>query len=269
MKTLYAADLDGTLLRSDETLSAYTCQTINELVEQGMLFTYATARSYITASRATKGLTARIPLIVYNGAFIVDNLTGEILRASRFDGGISGLLDDLLSCGIYPIVYAIIGGKETFSYVDHACTPGMRQFVESRRNDPRKRPLTDVQGLYEGDVFYVTCIGEESVLKPMYMKYRDVCRCVYHRDIYTKVQWLEMMPIGASKANAVRWLQSHLGCDRLVVFGDGKNDVDMFEIADIGCAMENAEDELKSIATYVIGSNDDDGVARWIRAYAE
>ena len=100
MKTLYAADLDGTLLRSDETLSAYTCQTINALVDRGMLFSYATARSYITASRATKGLTARIPLIVYNGAFVVDNLTGEILRASRFDGGIRSLLDDLLSCGV-------------------------------------------------------------------------------------------------------------------------------------------------------------------------
>lgn len=269
MKTLYAADLDGTLLRSDETLSAYTCQTINALVDRGMLFSYATARSYITASRATKGLTARIPLIVYNGAFVVDNLTGEILRASRFDGGIRSLLDDLLSCGVYPIVYAMIGGKETFSYVDRFCTPGMRQFVESREKDPRKRPLTDAQGLYEGDAYYVTCIGEEDALRPIYMKYRDVCRCVFYRDMYTKAQWLEMMPRGASKANAVRWLQNHLGCERLVVFGDGKNDVDMFEIADISCAMANAEDELKSMATHVIGSHDDDGVARWLCAHAE
>ena len=49
MKTLYVSDLDGTLLRSDETLSTYTCDVINELVEKGMLFSYATARSYHTA----------------------------------------------------------------------------------------------------------------------------------------------------------------------------------------------------------------------------
>ena len=43
--TLYVTDLDGTLLRSDATLSPYTVSTINRLTEQGLAFTYATARS--------------------------------------------------------------------------------------------------------------------------------------------------------------------------------------------------------------------------------
>jgi len=268
MKTLYATDLDGTLLRSDETLSDYTCKTINDLVERGMLFSYATARSYVTASRVTKGLTARIPLIVYNGAFVVDNATGEIMISNFFDGGISAMLNDLLAHDVYPIVYAMVEGKETFSYVDSACTPGMRQFVDSRRNDPRKRPLADTNTLYEGEAFYITCIDREEKLEPLYQKYKDACHCVYHRDIYTHTQWLEMMPKAASKANAIRQLKSYLGCEQLVVFGDGKNDADMFEIADISCAMENAVDELKAIATHVIGSNDEDGVAKWLSVHA-
>lgn len=41
MKTLYVSDLDGTLLRSNETTSDYTNRTINELVDSGMLFSYA------------------------------------------------------------------------------------------------------------------------------------------------------------------------------------------------------------------------------------
>lgn len=45
MTTLYVSDLDGTLLRSNQKTSAYTNRTINELVEKGMLFSYATARS--------------------------------------------------------------------------------------------------------------------------------------------------------------------------------------------------------------------------------
>ena len=49
MKTLYVSDLDGTLLRSDERTSDYTNQVINRLTEQGMLFSYATARSLVTA----------------------------------------------------------------------------------------------------------------------------------------------------------------------------------------------------------------------------
>ena len=49
-----------------------------------------------------------------------------------------------------------------------------------------------------------------------------------------------------------------------MAFGDGKNDIDMFEIADESYAVENAVDELKAIATGIIENNDSDGVAKWL-----
>ena len=52
--------------------------------------------------------------------------------------------------------------------------------------------------------------------------------------------------------------------DYVVAFGDGKNDLEMFAFADEAYAMANAVEELKAIATGVIGSNDEDGVARWL-----
>jgi hydroxymethylpyrimidine pyrophosphatase-like HAD family hydrolase len=55
-----------------------------------------------------------------------------------------------------------------------------------------------------------------------------------------------------------------LGCERLVVFGDGKNDIDLFELADEGYAVENAHEDLKKYAAAVIASNDEDGVAKWL-----
>lgn len=51
MKCLYVSDLDGTLLRSNERTSEYTNDVINGLVEKGMIFSYATARSLVTAKR--------------------------------------------------------------------------------------------------------------------------------------------------------------------------------------------------------------------------
>ncbi|MBR4223452.1 MAG: HAD family phosphatase, partial [Oscillospiraceae bacterium] len=126
MKTLYVSDLDGTLLRSDERISALSCEVINGLVEKGMLFSYATARSLITAKKVTKGLSARIPLIIYNGAFIVDNVTEEILLSTFFDDTVQDLLDKLFGAGIYPIVYAYIDGREKFSFVPELCTEGMK-----------------------------------------------------------------------------------------------------------------------------------------------
>ena len=51
---------------------------------------------------------------------------------------------------------------------------------------------------------------------------------------------------------------------QVVVFGDGINDLEMFEVADECYAMSNAEPELKAAATKIIESNDNDGVARWL-----
>lgn len=94
MSNLYVSDLDGTLLRSNEVTSEYTNSVINSLVDKGMIFSYATARSLDTDKIVTKGIEAKIPLIVYNG----------------------------FSNNVYPIVYAYINGKERFSFVPELCT---------------------------------------------------------------------------------------------------------------------------------------------------
>lgn len=264
MKTLYVSDLDGTLLRNNETTSEYTNYVINSLTEKGMLFSYATARSLVTAKKVTKGINAKIPLIVYNGAFVMDNVTGEILISNYFDKSVCEVLDELFSNKVYPIVYAYIEGKEKFSFVPELCTTGMEKFLQSRSGDIRTNEVKTIDELKKGDIFYITCIDEEEKLKPLYEKYKDIFHCVYQTDIYTKEQWLEIMPLAASKSNAIKQLQEFLGCEKLVVFGDGKNDIDMFEVADESYAVQNAHEDLKKYATAIIGSNDEDGVAKWL-----
>lgn len=264
MNTLYVSDLDGTLLRSNEVISEYTNAVINNLTEKGMLFSYATARSLITAKKVTKGINAKIPLIVYNGAFVIDNVTEEIMIANYFEEIVLNILDDLFENDVYPIVYAYIDGVEKFSFIPDRCTIGMKVFLDSRTGDVRTNIVSTLDELKRGNIFYITCIDEPQKLKPLYDRYKDTFHCVYQTDIYTNKQWLEIMPKSASKSNAIRQLKSYLGCDKLVVFGDGKNDIDMFEIAEESYAVQNADDVLKKKATAVILSNNDDGVAKWL-----
>lgn len=267
MKTLYVSDLDGTLLQSNERTSQYTNKTINALIERGMLFSYATARSYLTASKVTAGLRTDIPLVVYNGAALVDGGDGSPMLKNFFGSEIEEVLGDLFANGIYPIVYAYLEGREVFSYIPARCTPGMVTFLGSRKGDPRTHIAADEEGLCQGEIFYLTCIDQKEKLEPLYEKYKDRYHCVFQTELYTREQWLEIMPLAASKSHAIEQLKKQLGCERLVVFGDGKNDMDMFEIADECYAVENAVPELKAMATAVIGSNDRDGVARWLEEH--
>lgn len=264
MKTLYVSDLDGTLLRSDERTSDYTNGIINRLTEQGMIFSYATARSLVTAKKVTRGLCARIPLIVYNGAFVMDNVTGDLLIANYFTQDIREVLWQLLEHEIYPIVYSYINGAEKFSYIRERCSKGMIDFLQTRKGDPRDNPVKTTEELLNGSCFYITCIDRPDKLKPLYHTCQEQFHCVYQTDLYTKEQWLEIMPKAASKSNAILQLKDWLKCDRLVVFGDGKNDIDMFSIADECYAVENAVSELKEKATAIIGGNDSDSVAKWL-----
>lgn len=264
MATLYLSDLDGTLLRSNQRTSSFTNETINRLVADGMLFSYATARSFNTARKVTEGLDAHIPLIVYNGAFIVDNCTHELLLTNLFTQDEANvILSDLLNSGLSPIVYCL-DDKERFVYNRNRINKDTQEYVASRQGDSRDTPVESDEKLRRNGTFYFTCIDTPERLAPLYEKYRDTFTCVYSKDIYSGTQWLEIMPKTATKAHAARQLARLLGCDRIVAFGDAVNDIPLFEAADACYAVANAATELKARATAIIGCNDEDGVARWL-----
>lgn len=268
MKTLYVSDLDGTLLNSAQTLSPYTVDVINRLAARGGCFSYATARSIWTASKATEGIPTALPVIVYNGCFVMENGTRRRLISNYFAPSDAALIMDALrSGGVRPIVYSFIDGEEKFSYNSSALSKGARDFIQTRKGDTRDRPV-DNDGLPPGEVFYFTCIDEEARLAPLYERFRDSFRCFYQRDIYSNEQWLELIPLSAGKAGASVQLKTLLGCDRIVSFGDAVNDLELFSVSDECYAVENAHPALKAAATAVIGGNDADGVARWLEAHA-
>lgn len=264
-KIIYVSDLDGTLLHSNEQISEYSCKVLNDLVDKGMIFSYATARSAITSEKVTKGLNAKIPLIVYNGAFILDNETKNRLITNVFSDEEKNNIWQLLRDNeVFPIVYSLINEKEKYSYLRHKVNNGMKLFLDSRKNDIRDNPLGNMKEVINGKVFYFTCIDSEKKLFSLYNALKNKYYCVYQKDIYTKTQWLEIMPKSVTKANAILQLKKMYNCDKIISFGDGKNDIPMFEISDECYAVDNADSELKKIATGIIESNDNDGVVKWL-----
>ncbi|MBR6745943.1 MAG: HAD hydrolase family protein, partial [Muribaculaceae bacterium] len=80
-----------------------------------------------------------------------------------------------------------------------------------------------------------------------------------------EIAMLEVYVKGVSKANAIKRLMTSTGAERLVVFGDNLNDLPMLDIADVAVVVDNAHEQVKERADIIIGCNNDDAVAQFIR----
>ncbi len=267
MKTLFVTDLDGTLLNSGSKLSDFTVKTLNNLIENGMCFSYATARSSVSAKVVTSGLTTAIPVIVYNGTFIINLDTNEKLYELYFSEHQKNTIHATLEkYSINPLVYKYINGEEKVSWINGKENEGIIDLLNKRTGDKRYISVKNSGQLYCGNIFYYTCIGTKAELSDMYheLEKNSELTCILQPELYRPEYWLQIMPKNATKGNAIIKLKQLLGCDKIVSFGDAINDLPMFKLSDESYAVENAVKELKNCSTGIIKSNDDDGVAHWL-----
>ena len=268
-RILYVSDLDGTLMRNDETISAYTERTLNELIEEGLAFTYATARSVESARTITGGLRLKLPVVTRNGTVLADNSTGRHLEKALFTEEEVRLLKELLpELPEYGFVSCFIGDEMIKTYIPGKHTPGMEKYLRKNEHDTRLRPAADPGSMFIGQPGYVTLIDDREKIAPIYERVRNYpgWECLFQKDTYWDEYWLEICPQNCTKAKAVLKLKETFGFEKLVVFGDSVNDLSMFRSADESYAVDNAIDELKEAATAVIGSNEEDAVADFLKA---
>jgi hydroxymethylpyrimidine pyrophosphatase-like HAD family hydrolase len=84
---------------------------------------------------------------------------------------------------------------------------------------------------------------------------------------FSKANYLEIIPLGTNKAEALGQLIASLGLDlsQLAAIGDGLNDLEMLREAGLGIAMGNAPAAVQSVADWVTNTNDQAGVAQAVR----
>lgn len=269
--TLYVTDLDGTLLRSDATLSPYTISTINRLTEQGLAFTYATARSIESARPIAGELNLRLPAITRNGAVLADNATGKHLEKALFTEEEVALLKEMLPelprCGF---VSCFLGEEMFKAYVPGNLVPGMVQYADYYRDDPKMKPVKTLEEMFFGQPGYVTLIDDREKAALIYEKVRQYSgwECIFQKDTYWDEYWVEVCPRNCTKAKAILKMKEQYGFRKVVAFGDSVNDMPMFRAADEAYAVSNALEALKEIATGVIGGNNEDAVARFLESRA-
>ena len=269
MKTLFVSDLNGTLLTAKETVSEYSMRLLNKLIdEDGVLFTYATARSLNSAAKAVWGLRQNLPVILYNGAIIMEPWNGNKLYNSHFTGTVRADIRRILhEYDVWPLVYSFLGNKERVSWLRGRETEGMKRYLSRRAGDPRLNPVDSPDELKDDEIFYYTYIDAKERTDVLHAVFEKDARfrCIYQQETYQSDYWLEIMPAGTSKGAAATVLKERLGAEKLVAFGDALNDRELFRAADEAYAVENADEELKKVATAVIGYSEEDSVSKFIR----
>ena len=168
-----------------------------------MQFTYATARSLVSASVVAKGLSTTIPVIAYNGALIIHPDTGEVISSLSFSEEEACYVRDVCrQMTAIPLFIPMWTAWSGFPMWQAGRMRASGIILDARKGDKRFRPLPDETCLYRGDIFYFTShlrIGRNLLLCMKVFAGDGRFRCTLQQEMYRPEYFLEIMPKKASK----------------------------------------------------------------------
>jgi hydroxymethylpyrimidine pyrophosphatase-like HAD family hydrolase len=114
----------------------------------------------------------------------------------------------------------------------------------------------------------VNMIGDAKLIDAVERSIADEAHLVAYSGVAfegANSRWMDINHSSATKGGAVKLLKEQLKVEKVICFGDGENDLSLFELADESYAPENAKDNVKEAATAVIGHHDQEGIAHFLR----
>jgi Cof subfamily protein (haloacid dehalogenase superfamily) len=252
---LVATDIDGTLLRSDGTLSPATVATLRSLAVPYVLVT-GRPRRWLEALVAELGAAGTA--IAVNGALTYDLATGDVVRTVALEPAEALACAEAIRAAVPDTLFAI----ERDAHDSFAREPGY----------PTRGPLADATELPLAELLaapVLKLLCRSFSLDTADALYEAATRaCTGHPVELTHssgtIGLLEISAAGVDKATALAAHAAMLGiaASDVLALGDGFNDVPMLTWAGWGVAVANAHPAALAVADEVTASNDDDGVAR-------
>ncbi|MFD7744749.1 HAD family hydrolase [Streptomyces sp. NPDC059698] len=252
---LVATDLDGTLLRPDDTVSARSRTALGRAAAAG-------ARHLIVTGRPVPGVRALLADLAYTGlvvcgqgAQLYDADAGRLLRSATLDREAA---DTALGK-----IEAEAGA--VFAAVDQDGVDGLT-LIEAGYRMPN--PTLPAQRVDSRDALWARPVIKVLVRHP---ELGDDALAAVARgavgDLATVTMagpgTVELAPYGVDKGTGLAAAHALLGVggERTVAFGDMPNDLPMFAGSGLRVAMGNGHPELRAAADEVTLSNAEDGVA--------
>ncbi|MDT6985029.1 HAD family hydrolase [Streptomyces lusitanus] len=253
--SLIATDLDGTLLRGDDTLSDRSLAALARAERAGARHLVVTGRPAPRVRSLLDDLGCTGLAVCGQGAQVYDAAAHRMLWSVRLDRELAETALGKIEAEVGE-VYAAVDqdGVDGLTLIEpgyrmpHPTLPAVR--VE-RRDDLWARPISKVLLRHpelSDDALTAAARSVVGSLATVTMSGPGT---------------VELQPCGVTKATGLALAAGHLGLrpEDTIAFGDMPNDVPMLRWAGHGVAMANAHPELKAVADEVTSSNEDDGVA--------
>ena len=253
-------DMDGTLLKSDHSVSVANKEAIQKLLKKGILVVIISARPLHGILPISKDVvTDDMPIVSLNGSYIL--LKGEII----YEAAVSlqdtiAIHNELKGYEVSPMYYS---QQQWYAEMDND------RIKKEQKITPVKikiQPFADTLGEWEkqqNGPNKILIAGDKELIKQI--EERLTVQHAGQLNIYkSQATYLEVMSLAASKAKAIQLLIEKYGINKneIMAIGDNYNDKGMIEFAGVGVAMGNAPEEIKAVADYVTDTNNNDGVAK-------
>jgi Cof subfamily protein (haloacid dehalogenase superfamily) len=269
---LIAIDIDGTLLTPDGQITPGTRASIRAAQDAGIIVTLATARRYFSTRFIALELGLELPLIVYDGALIVNHPAQTILKSQPLAADVAQQVIDIFQRhNVQPIVQPCdCIAEEVWTGPAERDHGELATYIALAEKRLRRLPYGQICTGENGPLRIVAFASQEAIaellpeISPLTCSWNRLDRGSYN------CAELAIMHPACSKASAVATLAASyaIPLEQVMAIGDNTNDLAMLRTAGWGIAMGQAHDEVKAVARAVTTSNAEDGVALAIAQYA-
>jgi len=264
-------DIDGTLLTPEGIITTPTLEAVRATQQARIVVTLATARRYSNTNIIANDLGLDTPLILYDGALIIQHPHKTILHIQLLPANVGQqAVDMLVRHKLQPVVHPFKGTEEQIWTGPAAFdNPWVVTYFASAPEQVQRMPFEKLCTGHPDPIRVVAFASEEIIYTLLPEVAALDCNWTITRRGNFGSAELAIMNSSCSKASGVIELARYLSIplEQIMAIGDNNNDIEMLRTVGWGVAMGQASEAVKSAARAVTASNREDGVAKAIAYY--
>lgn len=258
-----AVDLDGTLLSSDKAISDMNKEVLKYLEKKGVKIFIVTGRTYVSAKPFVTELGIDSYIISYNGAKVVDYKKDRVIFELPLEEEFSKKIIELgKKKGFHINLY-----QDNKWYVENLESLETQHYAKHTGLTPIKKSFDTFE-----DYNMIKITIQDMNNSKEFNEFCNELKRVFGNNVYTAKSQKFLFEILNKNVNKGLILEKVLKSygillEECVAFGDANNDLEMLTAVGYGVAMGNSDLELKSKVKYVTDTNDNNGVAKFLKKY--